>query len=78
MAEVDAADRQKARAAIADGVKAAQDQWLEARFIAEALALELMATAKRDASTAEVAAHLRALAEAIEVADRHKTRADIH
>ena len=66
ISEVNASDRQQARAAIADGVRAAENQWLEARFIAEALALELMSVSRRADSPIEVAAHLRALADVLE------------
>ena len=72
IAEVNASDREQARRAIAGGVKVAQDQWIEARLIVEALALELMAVAELSCSGADVAAHLRALARTLE------TRADWH
>ena len=66
IAEVVAEDRERARQAIADGVRAAQDNWIEAQLIAEALALELIDFAQQDESATHIAAHLRALALAIE------------
>ena len=66
IAEVMAEDRERARKAIAGGVQAAQDSWIEAPLIAEALALELIAFAQQDQSASLIAAHLRGLAQAIE------------
>jgi len=66
IAEVMAEDRERARRAIAGGVQAAQDSWIEAPLIAEALALELLSFAQQDQSARLIAAHLRGLAQAIE------------
>lgn len=72
IADVDAYDRQQARLAINGGVKAAEAQWIATQFISEALALELMAVAQSNRSSAEIAAYLRALAGAVEA------QADVH
>ena len=66
VAEVSASDRQQARAAVAEGVQAAKSQWLEARFIAEALTLELVDIARTNGTPGEIAAQLRALADVLE------------
>ena len=64
--QVDGEDRQRAYAAIADGVRTAQDQWLDARFIVEALTHELVTLTQSRGSNVQVAAQLRALADALE------------
>ena len=61
ISEIDASDRQQARLAIAGGVRKAQDGWIAAHVIAEALVLELISV-----TGADIAAHLRALAEMLE------------
>lgn len=66
MAEVVAEDRDRARQAIASGVRKAQDNWIEAPLIAEALALELISFAQQEPSAKQIAARLRGLAQAIE------------
>lgn len=66
IAEVNAADREAAREAIANGVQSAQAKWIEAPLIAEALALELISVAQTNRSSTTIAAYLRELAEAIE------------
>ncbi len=66
ISEVSASDRQKARLAIAKGVQAAQDQWIEAPLIAEALSVELVNVARHSVPGAQIAAYLRELAEHLE------------
>jgi hypothetical protein len=66
IAEVNEADRLRARQAIGEGVSAAQAQWIEAPIIAEALALELIAFVHGGTSKGEVANHLKALAAELE------------
>ena len=72
IAEVEASDRAAARKAIAQGVQAAQAQWIEAPLIAEALALELIAVAEVAQHSRLITANLRKLADALEA------RADLH
>ena len=59
-------DRRNARLAIRNGVKGAEDQWVSAPMIAEALTMELVSYVQAARSPSETAAFLRALAEAIE------------
>ena len=66
IAEVDASDRKQARLAIAGGVRAAEENWIAAHFIAEALVLELVTVVQGNRSGAEVAAYLRSLAHTLE------------
>jgi len=66
LTEVDASDRRRARSAVTDGVRTAQDQWIGAHYIAEALTLELVAIAHTHQSAAQVASYLRELAQSIE------------
>lgn len=66
IAEADEIDRQNARLAIRSGVKGAEDQWVSAPMIAEALTMELVSYVQTARSPSETAAFLRALAEAIE------------
>lgn len=66
IAEADEIDRQNARLAIRNGVKGAEDQWVSAPLIAEALTMELLSYVQAARSPLETAAYLRALAEAIE------------
>ena len=66
IAEVEASDRAAARKAVAQGVQTAQEQWIEAPLIAEALALELMSVARINHSNGMIAAYLRELADALE------------
>ena len=72
IAEVQASDRAAARSAISDGVRTAQDQWLEAPLIAEALARELVEVASTTRHSSAIAAYLRQLAELVE------NRTDLH
>jgi len=72
IAEVDASDRRQAGLAIAEGVRAAQGQWIAAHLIAEALVFELIDFVQTNRSGREVAAYLRALAETLETqSSRH-------
>ncbi len=72
IAEVNASDRAQARQAVASGVQSAQNQWIAAPVIAEALALELMALVQRNHADAQVANYLRTLARSLE------TQAGLH
>lgn len=72
LAEVDAADREAARLAVTKAVASAQEQWISAEFIAEALVMELMTMAKNNLSTQGVANYLRRLATQVEA------HSDIH
>ena len=64
--EVVAGDRKIAREAIANGVRHAQDQWIESTLIAEALALEIIQVSRSSLSENAIAAHLRAVATSLE------------
>lgn len=64
--EVQSADRKFARTAVAKGVQAAQEQWIEAPLVAEALMLELIDVAQSSQTADKIAANLRAMATAIE------------
>ena len=64
--EVVDGDRKIAREAVATGVKQAQDQWIESALIAEALALEIIKVSRSSLSEDAIAAHLRAIAIALE------------
>jgi hypothetical protein len=64
--EVQSADRKFARTAVADGVRAAQERWIEAPLVAEALMLELIDVAQSSQAADKIAANLRAMATAIE------------
>tara|TARA_A100001037_G_scaffold298108_1_gene321287 strand:+ start:351 stop:620 length:270 start_codon:yes stop_codon:yes gene_type:complete len=66
IAEVNASDRAHARQAVVSGIQSAQNQWIAAPVIAEALALELMVLVQSNQGDAEAAAYLRALARSIE------------
>ena len=59
-------DRKIAREAIANGVRHAQDQWIESTLIAEALALEIIKVSRSNLSENAIAAHLRAVATSLE------------
>ena len=59
-------DRKIAREAVADGVRQAQDQWVESALIAEALALEIIKVSQSNLSENAIAAHLRAIAKSLE------------
>jgi len=72
LAEVDAADREAALLAVTKAVASAQEQWISAEFIAEALVTELMSIAKNNLSTKGVASYLRRLATHVEA------HSDIH
>ena len=67
--EVRASDRRDARLAIANGVKAAQEKWIESSLIAEALVVELMGVVQNNNTKQTTAAYLRKLAESIAPAD---------
>ena len=60
--EVVEGDRKIAREAVADGVRQAQDQWVESNLIAEALAFEIIKISRSSLSENAIAAHLRAIA----------------
>ena len=64
--EVVDGDRKIAREAVADGVRQAQDQWVESNLIAEALALEIIKISRSNLSENAIAAHLRAIASSLE------------
>lgn len=64
--EVVATDRKFARAAVNNGVRTAQQRWVEAPLIAEALTLELVDLAQISQSAGQIAEQLRAIASAIE------------
>ncbi len=70
--QVQEADREMARLAIAHGVQTATEQWIESQLITEALALELIAVARHNQSGEKVAAYLRELASVVE------SQADYH
>ena len=74
LAEVDASDRRRAQSAITDGVRAAQDQWIGAHYIAKALTLELVAIAHTHQSATQVASYLRELAQSIEGQAKNRAR----
>ena len=78
IAKVNSSDRKDAHAAIAGGVRAAEEQWLDARFIAEALALQIVSIAERTGEGPAIARQLRAMADAIEARDEMRTQAEIH
>lgn len=65
IAEVDAADLERAREAIAEAVQNARDEWIPNYLITSALALELQACIVVDQGSDEAAAFLRRLADAI-------------
>ena len=65
-------DRAIAQEAISKGVIEAQEKWIEAALIEEALAMEIANIARATQSGADVAARLRALAILIE------TQVDLH
>lgn len=64
--EVVATDRKFARTAVNNGVRTAQQRWIEAPLIAEALTLELVDLAQISQSAGQIAEQLRAIASAIE------------
>ena len=64
--EVVEGDRKIAREAVADGVRQAQDQWVESNLIVEALALEIIKISRSSLSENAIAAHLRAVATSLE------------
>ena len=64
--EVVEGDRKIAREAVADGVRQAQDQWVESNLIAEALALDIIKVSSSNLSENAIAAHLRAIAKSLE------------
>ena len=72
ISDVQTSDRAAAREAIANGVEAAQAQWIEAPLIAEALALELIEIASHNHSAEQVAGYLR------EVAQHLEATVDVH
>lgn len=72
LAEVDATDREAARLAVNKAVASAQEQWISAELIAEALVMELMTIAQNNLSTKGVASYLRQLATHVEAhSDMH-------
>ena len=64
--EVQEADRDSARLAIKGGVQSAQEKWIEAHLIAEALALEMINIVGTKQESNQVAALLRKRASRIE------------
>lgn len=70
--EVRTSDSELARAAVHSGVKKAQDHWIEAQLIAEALTFELVKIVALTQTNAEVAAQL------IDLAERLKSQPDVH
>ena len=66
MDEVIEGDRKIAREAVANGVRQAQDQWVESNLIAEALALEIVKISRSSLSENVIADHLRAIAISLE------------
>ena len=66
MDEVIEGDRKIAREAVANGVRQAQDQWVESNLIAEALALEIVKISRSSLSDNAIADHLRAIAISLE------------
>ncbi|MEM7098628.1 MAG: hypothetical protein AAF541_10260 [Pseudomonadota bacterium] len=59
-------DRAAARKEVANGVKSAQEQWIEAELIVEALAQELIEVAQTSLHGEHIAKHLRHLASVVE------------
>jgi len=66
ISDVEGADRAAARLAIAKGVAKAQDEWLPAAYIAEALVLELRTITETNLPGQRAADYLRDLASALE------------
>ena len=66
MDEVIEGDRKIAREAVANGVRQAQDQWVESNLIVEALALEIVKVSRSSLSENAIADHLRAIAISLE------------
>ena len=64
--EIVEGDRKIAREAVANGVRQAQDQWVESNLIAEALALEIVKVSRSSLSENAIADHLRAIAISLE------------
>lgn len=64
-----AASRETANAVIASGVAKLQEQWIEARYIEEALASEIISLAQQSRSGNQTAAFLRTLATWVEGRD---------
>jgi len=60
--QVQSADKETARAAVARGVKEAQEKWIESALITEALALEIINIARLSQTESRIAAQLRAIA----------------
>jgi len=51
---------------VANGVRQAQDQWVESNLIVEALALEIVKVSRSSLSENAIADHLRAIAISLE------------
>ena len=66
IANVRSNDRKIACQQVASGVKAAQEKWIEAELIAEALTLELIEVAQTSLHSEKIAEHLRQIAAAVE------------
>ena len=64
--EVVEGDRKIAREAVANGVRQAQDQWVESNLIVEALALEIVKVSRSSLSENAIADHSRAIAISLE------------
>ena len=60
--QVQSADKETARAAVARGVKEAQAKWIESALITEALALEIINIARLSQTESRIAAQLRTIA----------------
>lgn len=65
IADVDASDLARARAAVARGIQAAENEWIPSHVIASALALELQNCIAGNQPSTEVATYLRKLADVI-------------
>lgn len=72
IAEIRASDSQDALLAIRAGVQMAQEKWIEAPLIVEALACELVAVSQEGHFGLQAATYLRQLADALETrSERH-------
>ena len=72
VASIDADDLARARSAIADGVKVAEEQWLPVHIVASALAMELQDYVLTTHSGADMASYLRQLAELVSLAEEKR------
>lgn len=72
MDEANESDRAMAREAVADGVRSAEDLWIESHFILEALVAELVERVSETQSNQKIAIGLRKLADQLE------SKAELH